>query len=106
MAGTSQCSTFRRHTPPGQNGLFKGCRVFSSRSDIAEIVVHKADQPNVVVHVFNTRSRITGSPTMSSMSRLAATCSASDTSFSLTHLPELNTSKAVMPCPRGECLLA
>jgi len=36
--------------------VFEGCRVFSSQIDVAEIVLHKADQPNTFFDFLDTDS--------------------------------------------------
>ena len=33
----------------GPNGLSRGCKVFCSRVEVSEIVLHEADEPNAVV---------------------------------------------------------
>ena len=41
---------------PVPKGLSRGCRVFCSRSDEAEIVVHEADDPNAVVDLLDAEA--------------------------------------------------
>jgi hypothetical protein len=40
----------------GPKGFSRGCRVFSSRSKYPKIIVHKADQPDIVVNFFDSDS--------------------------------------------------